>query len=1028
MGHPALLSCRRMTRTTALAVLSIAALALPATAGIVVRDWQFNTPGDNEGWTADAYQVYNLHVAAAVSGPETVLTCEHLQNQADPKLHWPDEVVPMPAEAISWESLTFRIRQIGVDGVTPAPFDSGGTITMLGAGSIPTLNPIPTASGGTVTVVPQADEWLLIVYDLTAWSGDISPMVRMDPIAGTDIGGGVIQGNFEIDFVTLTAAVETTVTADAGPDQDVTDEDDSGDEPVTLDGSGSSDSDGTIVSYQWTESAVPIATGVSPVVTLTVGGHLIELTVTDDSAETDTDSVAAIVHPYVPPKVYYLDAVNGDDTTGDGSAGAPWQNLAKVQTVLAGRDSVILASGNYGAFEMIATASGGWDLYDDWVTYRAADGADVEFESVRIAYTGSSPPDPTQEGFFDAYIRIEDVHILDGVVCNSARHWALVDCLIERYGPWTGSVDDIEKTALSFRCGTDILLEDSEITNTGTAIAGRGHDVRILNNYIHDGKHDGIRVTGFWDSLIEGNTICRFDDGVTDAEASWSRHCDLIHIFIPGPGPDGWQNHNVTFRNNILYDTEAQVVQFNNYYASPVHNEQILFENNIFGPAHANMFNNADPVDGLIFRNNTVIVFDEPRQFNRWTLENYTLRISRLSTGVQVYNNILGAGAPEAGAEVEIFDYNLYQITPNIMPSGVDESRAFGRFTLVGVDPMFVNPGAFDGVLEPASPAINYGTRLLAPTPIWEFDIVDTPRDNRPDLGAWELPGQPPPVEPVPVVYNDDKTIFVDDFDDGHYIDVDPWLQGPHQQGMSWRRPDPVDFKYIVTTSAHFADSNAVVDPLGDDVDPRLAWLFSDQGDDWVDYDLTFDAANSYLVLGSGVMVLALDRDNYYWLDISRDNGRLMRYIGGVEVELARDADIELPHVGPQAYKVSVRHEAGGEVTISVDTHNDGSEDFSYTDADAAAIAVFGSGGVGFHTDVVDVYHRVHYDNVRVDVLATTGKPGDANGDGDVDLDDFVILKQSWGQNPLVDDRADFNNDGDVDLDDFVILKQNWGT
>ncbi len=53
--------------------------------------------------------------------------------------------------------------------------------------------------------------------------------------------------------------------------------------------------------------------------------------------------------------------------------------------------------------------------------------------------------------------------------------------------------------------------------------------------------------------------------------------------------------------------------------------------------------------------------------------------------------------------------------------------------------------------------------------------------------------------------------------------------------------------------------------------------------------------------------------------------------------------------------------------------------------------------------------------------------PGDADGDGDVDLDDFVILKTNFGAEPLVDDRADFDDDGDVDLDDFVILKSHFG-
>ncbi|MFW6153749.1 MAG: hypothetical protein ACOC95_00865 [Planctomycetota bacterium] len=44
-----------------------------------------------------------------------------------------------------------------------------------------------------------------------------------------------------------------------------------------------------------------------------------------------------------------------------------------------------------------------------------------------------------------------------------------------------------------------------------------------------------------------------------------------------------------------------------------------------------------------------------------------------------------------------------------------------------------------------------------------------------------------------------------------------------------------------------------------------------------------------------------------------------------------------------------------------------------------------------------------------------------------MDLDDFIILKSTFGNNPLLDNRADFDLDGDVDLDDFIILKQNFG-
>ncbi|NLF32188.1 MAG: right-handed parallel beta-helix repeat-containing protein, partial [Planctomycetes bacterium] len=560
---------------------------------------------------------------------------------------------------------------------------------------------------------------------------------------------------------------------------------------------------------------------------------------------------------------YYLDAVHGNDTLGNGSAGAPWQSRDRVLAVVTGGDTVVLASGNYGTFALTATAAGGWDLFDDWVTFIEAPGANARFELIRISYTGTPPPDPYQVGFFDAYLRFEGIHVLDGVECFGARHWALIDCLVERYGPWTGAFENTRKMAVYFRSGTDILIKGCEITRTGTAVEGRGHDIRVLNCHIHHGTHDGIRAKGWWHSLIEGNLIHSFDDGVTDEEADWSSHCDLIHLYIPLPGIEGMQNRDVIIRNNVLYDTENQIVVLMGCFESDLRNQDIVFENNILGPSRATLFNNLDPCDGLVIRNNTVVVFDQPRPFGRWELENYTLRINEDSTGVQIYNNILGTCMIKTGAELLVFDHNLIQVPPDDNPAGVDNTRTFARNTLVGVDPMFVDPGAFDGVLDPASPAINFGTRRLAPTPIWEEDIVGTPRDWRPDLGAWELPGQIPLRESPPPIHYDVKTTFVDDFADGHYRDVDPWLDGPRQQGMNWDRPDPVNSKFCVTPSDCFDGSNALVGPQGDNVSTRQAWLFSEQGANWADYDFTFDAVNNYITRGSGVMVLAQDRDNY---------------------------------------------------------------------------------------------------------------------------------------------------------------------
>jgi alpha-mannosidase len=64
---------------------------------------------------------------------------------------------------------------------------------------------------------------------------------------------------------------------------------------LMLDGSGSTDPDGTIVSYNWSCNGAPLATGMQPIVNLPLGTNFIVLTVTDNQGASSQDTVTLTV-------------------------------------------------------------------------------------------------------------------------------------------------------------------------------------------------------------------------------------------------------------------------------------------------------------------------------------------------------------------------------------------------------------------------------------------------------------------------------------------------------------------------------------------------------------------------------------------------------------------------------------------------------------------------------------------------------------------------------------------------------------
>jgi hypothetical protein len=118
--------------------------------------------------------------------------------------------------------------------------------------------------------------------------------------------------------------ITTAPSADAGPDQDATEGD-----SVTLDGSGSSDPDGSIVSYQWSQTSgpsvtlndanQPVANFVAPAVTSTRTLWFM-LTVTDNDGQTGTD----VVKVNVAPKPVTPPPPSNGGGGGGGSLGLVW--------------------------------------------------------------------------------------------------------------------------------------------------------------------------------------------------------------------------------------------------------------------------------------------------------------------------------------------------------------------------------------------------------------------------------------------------------------------------------------------------------------------------------------------------------------------------------------------------------------------------------------------------------------------------------------------------------------------------------
>lgn len=208
------------------------------------------------------------------------------------------------------------------------PVSSGGSFTYdisAGLGSTPPPdNQPPVADAGPdQTVVDDGDLSEFVTLDGSASTDDgsivshrwfennsefatgVTPEVELS--VGTHVITLVVTDNLGsvdndvVEVVVLPAPPPNVApNANAGPDQSVPDTKKKGSEAVRLDGSGSTDSDGAIVSWTWSTGSSTVASGENPRVTLATGTHTIMLVVVDDEGATSSDTVTIAVGETLP--------------------------------------------------------------------------------------------------------------------------------------------------------------------------------------------------------------------------------------------------------------------------------------------------------------------------------------------------------------------------------------------------------------------------------------------------------------------------------------------------------------------------------------------------------------------------------------------------------------------------------------------------------------------------------------------------------------------------------------------------------
>ncbi|HOI54293.1 MAG TPA: PKD domain-containing protein [Phycisphaerae bacterium] len=387
--------------------------------------------------------------------------------------------------------------------------------------------------------------------------------------------------------------------ADAGQGGIVEDEDGTGSESVTLDGSGSWDYDGSVVSWVWSEGETPIATGETAEVSLSVGTHVITLTVTDDDDATGQDTVTVTVLAQGALWGYFVDYATGNDANAGTSEGTPWQHCPGDPNATGVAASTSLAAGDTVYFRTDTTyvmsadgitlnASGesGHPIVFDGSTWGGNDPCILTGNNALVSGIGRGLTDGGNTRSH-LVIRGFEFHDIGGYADNdpiwettdpvtsppggvgisltgSGEDIVVEDCRFSEIGQWLNlapmtDTSSVTGAGISLRNNTDVAILDCDFTRTrmGVSLKPTTTIENILiqgcnfHNYMVWLIDAAPAATGaaFSNVVIDG---CLFHDHYEHDQSNWQGYGDAPHtdgIFLRTTGLNStW---DVTIRNSV---------------------------------------------------------------------------------------------------------------------------------------------------------------------------------------------------------------------------------------------------------------------------------------------------------------------------------------------------------------------------------------------------------------------------------------------------------------------------------------------